>query len=106
MTGSEYQALAMRTSNTALTSRDHLINGVMGLNGEAGEVIDIVKKAEFQSHMLEVTKVVDECSDVCWYLAEIANAIGVTIDDFFTHNIKKLKKRYPEGFSAERSINR
>lgn len=106
MTGTEYQELAMRTSNKALTVGQHLANGVMGLNGEAGEVIDIVKKCQFQGHELNIAKIVDECSDVCWYLAEIANAIGVTIDDFFEHNVDKLRKRYPEGFDSERSINR
>ena len=106
MTGKEYQDLAMRTSNRALEQRQHLMNGVMGLNGEAGEVIDIVKKFEFQGHDLNKEKLIDECSDVCWYLAEIAESIGTTVDQFFYHNIEKLRKRYPEGFDSERSINR
>jgi len=82
------------------------MNGVMGLNGEAGEVIDLVKKWQYQGHCLEFDKIIDECSDVCWYLAEIAEALGCTIDDFFDHNVEKLMKRYPDGFRPERSINR
>ena len=43
MTGYEYQEKAMRTANN-LSRSDLILNGVMGLNGEAGECIDIVKK--------------------------------------------------------------
>ena len=43
MTANEYQHQALRTLNPALDKRDVLINGVMGLCGEAGEAIDIVK---------------------------------------------------------------
>ena len=44
MNVNEYQTLAMTTLNPALTKRDVLINSVMGLCGESGEAIDIVKK--------------------------------------------------------------
>ena len=44
MTVNEYQKLAMVTLNPDLSKRDVLINGVMGLCGEAGEAIDLVKK--------------------------------------------------------------
>lgn len=43
MTPNEYQRLAMTTLNPSLEKKDILINGVMGLCGEAGEAIDIVK---------------------------------------------------------------
>lgn len=39
----EYQELAMTTLNPELSKRDVLINSVMGLCGESGEAIDIVK---------------------------------------------------------------
>ena len=45
MTINEYQKLAMTTLNPNLSKKDVLINGVMGLCGEAGEAIDIVKNA-------------------------------------------------------------
>ena len=40
----EYQELVMTTLNPELSKRDVLINSVMGLCGESGEAIDIVKK--------------------------------------------------------------
>ncbi len=106
MTGTEYQLLAMRTNRPEATSEQNLINGCLGLAGEAGEVCDIVKKYMFQGHNLETQKIVDELSDVLWYVALTAQSIGCNLDSIMEHNINKLKKRYPNGFEAERSINR
>ena len=105
MTFDEYQALAQRTSSTK-TKPDKLLNGLMGLNGESGECIDVFKKYYFQGHELDEEKLVDEISDVLWYCAELASGLGVSLGDIAQHNVDKLKKRYPDGFSAERSVNR
>lgn len=102
----EYQHLAQRTSNPNLTSEDHMRNGVFGLNGEAGECIDILKKHSYQGHELNKVKLLDELGDVLWYITETAIGIGATLEDVAQYNIEKLRKRYPEGFAAERSINR
>ena len=106
MTINEYQALAMTTLNPKLSKKDVLINGVMGLCGEAGEAIDIVKKHLAQGHDLDREKLIGELGDVAWYLAETAMALDVTLEDVLQRNIDKLKARYPEGFDAEKSINR
>ena len=58
MTGNEYQRLAMTTLNPDLSKKDILINGVMGLCGESGEVIDIVKKHLAQGHDLNKDKII------------------------------------------------
>ncbi len=106
MTINEYQALAMVTLNPALDKKDVLINSVMGLCGEAGEAIDIVKKWLAQGHELDKQKLAKELGDVAWYLAEAATALELPLEEIFQGNIDKLKARYPEGFSAERSVNR
>ena len=102
----EYQNLAMRTLNPELNKRDVLINSVMGLCGESGEAIDIVKKWLAQGHELDKEKLAKELGDICWYLAETATALDLSLEDIMTANIEKLKRRYPEGFDAARSINR
>ena len=106
MDASEYQRLAMRTRNPAFDERDALINGVMGLCGESGEAIDIVKKWLAQGHELDKEHLFKELGDIAWYLAEAATAIGVPLESVFRANIDKLKKRYPEGFDAGRSLSR
>lgn len=106
MTINEYQKLAMTTLNPELDKKDVLINGVMGLCGESGEVIDIVKKHLAQGHELDREKIIKELGDVAWYMAEIATVLDVELEDVLAQNIEKLKKRYPEGFSTEKSLNR
>ena len=106
MTINEYQKLAMTTLNPELSEKDVLINGVMGLCGESGEAIDIVKKWLAQGHELDRDKLKKELGDICWYVAETATALGFDLEDVMAANIEKLRKRYPEGFAAERSINR
>lgn len=105
MTGNEYQRLALRTVSSSQPC-DHILNGVMGLNGEAGECIDIVKKNLFQGHPLDTDKLIDELGDVLWYVAITAAAIGCELNDVMQHNIDKLRKRYPDGFDVERSVHR
>lgn len=102
----EYQELAMKTLNKALNKKDILINGVMGLCGESGEVIDIVKKHLAQGHELDKVKIIKELGDVAWYLAEVAYALDTDLETVLKLNIEKLQKRYPEGFKVEESINR
>lgn len=106
MTGNEFQRLAMTTLNPALSEKDILINGVMGLCGESGEAIDIVKKHLHQGHPLDKEKLVKELGDIAWYLAETAHALGVELDDVFSQNIAKLRARYPEGFDTQKSQHR
>ena len=106
MTINEYQKLAMTTLNPELSEKDVLINGVMGLCGESGEAIDIVKKWLAQGHELDKEKLAKELGDICWYLAETATVLGYDLEDIMAANIEKLKKRYPEGFSSDRSVNR
>lgn len=106
MTINEYQKLAMTTLNPALSQKDVLINGVMGLCGESGEAIDIVKKHLAQGHPLDREKLIKELGDVAWYLAETAYALEVPLEEVLQRNIEKLRERYPEGFSSERSMDR
>ena len=70
----DYQRLAMRTSPDG---HNRMLNGCMGLIGESGEVVDIVKKWKFQSGdhaQLPKDKLIEELGDVLWYCAEISTA--------------------------------
>lgn len=105
MNFNEYQELAQRTSSTGNIT-DKIENGVMGLNGEAGECIDLVKKWEFQGHNLNVDEFKEELGDVLWYIAECATGVGLKLEDIAIANIDKLRARYPHGFDSSKSINR
>ena len=106
MTINEYQHLAMTTLNKEMSKKDMLINGVMGLCGESGEAIDIVKKHLAQGHELDREKLIKELGDIAWYLAEMATVLDTTLEEVLEKNIEKLKKRYPDGFDKQKSLNR
>ena len=96
----------MATLNPALDKKDALINGVMGLCGESGEAIDIVKKWLMQGHELDKKHLVRELGDVAWYLAEAATALDVPLEAVFQGNLDKLRRRFPNGFDTGASVNR
>lgn len=102
----EYQRQAMRTANKSLPADEKLLNAVMGMCGEAGEAIDLLKKHRAQGAALDIDRLVKEVGDCLWYIAEFAEASGVSLAEIAQRNIAKLKARYPEGFSEERSNNR
>ena len=101
----EYQQLAQRTANTKAPS-DKIENGLLDLFGEGGECADTLKKYLFQEHEFDRNHMIEELGDVLWYCAELATGLGVTLEEVATKNIGKLRKRYPDGFDAEMSINR
>ena len=170
MTLTEYARLAQRTASTK-TKKEKIGHGILGLIGEAGEIIDIIKKHKYMGmpEELALEKMVDEAGDYMWYLVELCTGLELDIENVFTvaatwhtlidtteeaavelvgrsadlydyddenvldidsiydavccyldmlelakidkqqvliHNIEKLKKRYPEGFSADRSNER
>ena len=107
MTINEYQAAALRRAQTdKLSIGDLLLNSALGLCGESGEVADIVKKFRFQGHDLDFEHIAKELGDVAWYLAVGAYAIGLDLESIFRMNKEKLKARYPDGFSVDRSLHR
>ena len=130
MQGNEYQKLAMRTNDkmahhrlsAELTGRlplspltennakcsnindiAGLLNGVLGLTGEAGEVSDLVKKGIFHEKGIDINHLKKECGDVMWYVAMICDASGFTLDDVMQTNKEKLENRYPDGFDTWRA---
>ena len=107
LTADDYQRAALRTARTdELAKEEILLNGVMGLCGEAGEVIDLLKKARFQGHELDREKMILECGDLMWYAAVTSHALDAHLSEVMQKNIDKLKQRYPSGFDKARSINR
>lgn len=106
MTINEYQKEALRTASGTNKEYPLILNGVLGLGGESGECLDIVKKHLFQGHELDKEHLAEELGDVAWYLAVSAHAIGMDLESILQGNVDKLRKRYPDGFDKERSLHR
>lgn len=101
-----YQQEAMTLLNPALTEKDILMNALMGLCGEAGEAIDLMKKHLYQGHDLDRVKLVKELGDIAWYLAEAATGLDTPLSEILQGNLDKLHARYPQGFDTKRSQHR
>ena len=102
----EYQKEAIKTSNKMTEKEHYVLNGILGLNGESGELADVLKKHLFQGHELDQEKLIEELGDVLWYCALMAHGLGFDLSDVAHKNILKLRKRYGEKFSVDKSINR
>lgn len=120
MQGKEYQQLAMRTKNgkcnDRLITKLHLntskidiggvLNGALGLSGEVGETLDMIKKWVFHEKELDTEHLKKELGDIMWYMAKMCHSFEFDLDEILKMNIDKLRARYPEGFSVERANNR
>ncbi len=108
MTFDEFQQGMLRTASEdcKASKGKMLLNGVLGANGEAGELADMLKKQYYQGHTFDREHFVKECGDVLYYLAMIAEALNTTLEEVAKVNNAKLMARYPNGFEVEKSLHR
>ncbi|TCO69534.1 nucleoside triphosphate pyrophosphohydrolase family protein [Marinisporobacter balticus] len=102
----DYQKKAMRTDVKLEDEKQNILNAAMGMSGEAAETLEHMKKVLFQGHKLDKAKLIEETGDVFWYVAKMAEALGIDLSCIASYNIAKLEARYPKGFEAKRSIDR
>jgi NTP pyrophosphatase (non-canonical NTP hydrolase) len=94
----DYQRAAMQTARIHDSDDQAKANWSMGLAGEAGELIDLVKKDIFMDVSPTQAKLESEAGDVLWYLANLCFALEIDLQRVAEENIKKLRARYPDGF--------
>lgn len=105
LTSNEYQQLAERTINKKLSDKEIEMHAIHGMCSEVGEIQSIYQKV-YQGHEFDEAHVMSEIGDLLWFIAEYCTVKGYTVEQVMRNNIDKLKKRYPEGFEAEKSLNR
>jgi NTP pyrophosphatase (non-canonical NTP hydrolase) len=101
-----YQRDVFRTVRPDMPERERLLLAALGLCGESGEVAENVKKLIFHGHPVEGSVLRDELGDVLWYFVFLCDTVGVSVEEVMEANVAKRRKRYPDGFSSERSIQR
>jgi len=101
-----YSELAIRTARGG-TMMDHVLHASLGIGGEAGEVLDHVKKVRFNDRPLDVDHIVAELGDIMWYINLMIQGLGLTWSTVLDKNIAKLEVRYPDlRYDSEKSLNR
>ena len=105
LTLNEYMVLAERTDKPT-DQLNGLRNASMGMVGESAETLEHMKKVLDQGHKINEDKLIEEAGDTLWYIAKLARYCNVTLEELAIRNINKLRKRYPQGFDSEKSVNR
>lgn len=105
LTMSEYQLLAARTINPALSREQLLLHALHGLTAEVGEIHGLFQK-QYQGHPIDPDHLTKEIGDCEWFVAELCTALGIDLGAVGRTNIDKLRKRFPTGFDTERSVHR
>lgn len=108
MKANDYQKLAARTlidqPDFEISPAQVMISwNALGLAGEAGEVVDLIKKGIYHQRGIDRNEVKKELGDVLWYLSALCKQFDFTLEEVMEHNINKLKARFPEGYSPERT---
>ena len=107
MTFDEFEAGAWRTfAGQDDAPREQLLAAALGLAGEVGEFVDLVKKACYHGHRLDISHATLELGDVLYSLAVASRVLGTTLEEVAIENQAKLQARYPDGFSVARSHHR
>ena len=93
-------------SNT--NERDcHLVHMALGIAGEAGELVDAIKKHTIYQKTLDIENVIEELGDLEFYMEGLRSALKITRDETLKANIKKLSKRYKNfRYTDKQAINR
>lgn len=76
-------------------SKVNLIHAVFGISGEAGELLDAVKKHVVYGKNLDYENVVEELGDLEFFLEMFRGELGISRDSVIQKNVEKLSKRYP-----------
>lgn len=105
-TQDDYQVEAARTAGKFKALDDMIVFAAMEINAEAGEVANIVYKYVWQKHDLNHDGIIEELGDVLWGIAIMATAMDTSLTEIMQYNIRKLRKRYPDGFDSDRSRDR
>jgi NTP pyrophosphatase (non-canonical NTP hydrolase) len=95
----EYQTFSMRTAADSGDKQRDLIVSALGLAGEVGEVVELVKKDIGHGRKMDLVKLQAELGDVLWYLSDLASRYDLDLGQIAANNVAKLKQRYPAGFT-------
>lgn len=110
MTFEEYQKQALATVLSTGNEFKDLLHWVLGINGEAGEVAEKVKKIIRDKNGVitdeDKKELAKELGDVMWYIAVFAHDLGVPLDDIAKQNLAKLKSRKERGVLGGDGDNR
>lgn len=107
---SRYPEFVSSRAKKMPTHIEDLVHMSMGISGEAGELLDAVKKSYIYGKELDIENVIEELGDLLFYIQGMLNFLGVVdirdLEDITLLNMRKLEKRYPQGYTDQAAIAR
>jgi len=93
----EYSEFVVSRFKDMGTTRDNLAHAAMGVSGEAGELLDGIKKFWAYNKPLDLENIVEELGDLEFYMEALRQELGVSRNETLEYNMIKLNKRYHSG---------
>ena len=88
------------------TGDDGLMHCAAGISGEAGELLDAIKKTWVYGKPLDRANIIEELGDLEWYMEALRSLLGVEREEVIAENVSKLEVRYPVAYSDELALAR
>lgn len=104
MTIKEYQEFAHKGILSETAKREPIVGFALGLAGEAGEVVDDIKKKYFHGRDIDTSHTAEELGDVMWYVANLATELGYDLETIMQQNKAKLESRYSSMYDKEQTL--
>lgn len=100
------QQFQMKSVRTMKLDKNTIPHCALGIAGEVGEVVDLVKKSVYYGKDMDLDHLEEEIGDVMFYLVNLATMYNLSMEDILEKNIVKLEKRYPSGFNKKDAVER
>ena len=88
--------------DTLTPEKMHTIHMAIGVSGEAGELLDAVKKYVIYNKVLDRVNVVEELGDLEFYMEGLRQGLGITREETILANVAKLGVRYSSGSYSDK----
>lgn len=102
----DYTAFVESIFKTFPRDIESMLHAGIGIAGEAGEIIDALKKNWVYDKPLDVANLKEELGDILFYIVALADLLGTDLGKLQEGNMTKLRKRFPEGYTNAAAIAR
>lgn len=96
-----YKDFVKQLAKPLATETEDMVHAVLGIAGEAGELVDAIKKTWIYNKPLDRENVVEELGDLNFYIMHLQNILNITDEEILSHNVNKLNERYANGYSDQ-----
>lgn len=102
----EYASFVASRVKPMHNATDDLLHAAIGISGEAGELLDAVKKTWVYGKRLDSVNIIEELGDIMFYVQMAALNQNISLANVIELNMVKLQLRYPDGYTDQAALAR